>query len=167
MPHSLQRNASHHMALAPAMCTYRQVGYPGYLRAISAPGWVTHLVGDFDKEAEALRGLQEQPIGDVLAEVLGFRAGFHLKCLQREEDHHCYLRVNFHFLLSLRSSRCTFTEGFRCPPVILGTGALGIEGMTADALSCYCCTTVLCDAVSIFCAGLSGAVQAMQEIFLI
>lgn len=39
------------------------------------------LVGDFDEEAEALRGLQEQPVGDVLAEVLGFCAGFHLKCL--------------------------------------------------------------------------------------
>lgn len=88
------------MALAPPVCTYWQVGCAGYLRATSASEWVTHLVGDFDKEAEALRGLQEQPVGDVLAEVLGFRAGFHLKCLQREEDHYCYLRVNFHFLLS-------------------------------------------------------------------
>lgn len=53
----------------------------GKRAAPSASGWVTHLVGDFDEEAEALRGLQEQPVGDVLAEVLGFRAGFHLKCL--------------------------------------------------------------------------------------
>lgn len=78
------------------MRTHWQVVCPGYPRAILASGWITHLVRDFDKEAEAFRGLQEQPVGDVLAEVLGFCAGFHLKCLQRDEDHPCYLRVNFH-----------------------------------------------------------------------
>lgn len=111
------------------MCAQWQAVCPRYLRATSTSGCVTHLVRDFDKEAEALRGLQEQSVGDVLAEVLGFRAGFHFKCLQRDEDH-CYLRVNFYFLLSLRSSRCTYTEGFRCPPplksVTLWTGAPGI-----------------------------------------
>lgn len=79
------------------MCTHWQAGCREYLRATSASGWVTHLVRDFDKEAETLRGLQKQPVGDILAEVLGFRAGFHFKCLKREEDHHYYLRVNFLF----------------------------------------------------------------------
>lgn len=79
--------------------------------------WVPHLVGDLDEEAEAFRGLQEQPVGDVLAEVLGFRAGLYFKSLQRKEDPHlCYLRVNFHFMLSLRNSRLRCTKGFRYPP---------------------------------------------------
>lgn len=41
----------------------------------------THLVCNFDKEAEALRGLEEQPGGDVLAEVLGLGARLHLEGL--------------------------------------------------------------------------------------
>lgn len=41
----------------------------------------THLVCNFDKEAEALRGLEEQPGGNVLAEVLGLGAGLHLEGL--------------------------------------------------------------------------------------
>lgn len=50
--------------------------------------WATHLVRDFDEEAEAFGGLQEQPVGDVLAEILGFCAGLHLKCLQRRITGH-------------------------------------------------------------------------------
>lgn len=45
------------IALAPPMCTHWQVGHPECLGATPASGWVTHLVGDFDEEAEALRGL--------------------------------------------------------------------------------------------------------------
>lgn len=68
------------MLLATCLWLHQRVT-TGKRAAPSASGWVTHLVRDFDEEAEALRGLQEQPVGDVLAEVLGFRAGFHLKCL--------------------------------------------------------------------------------------
>lgn len=38
-------------------CTRWQVGHPECLGATPASGWVTHLVRDFDEEAEALRGL--------------------------------------------------------------------------------------------------------------
>lgn len=41
----------------------------------------THLVCNFDKEAESLGGLEEQPGGNVLAEVLGLGAGLHLEGL--------------------------------------------------------------------------------------
>lgn len=41
----------------------------------------THLICDFDKKAESLGRLEEQPAGDVLAEVLGLGAGLHLKSL--------------------------------------------------------------------------------------
>lgn len=41
----------------------------------------THLVRDFDKKAESLGRLEEQPAGDVLTEVLGLGAGLHLKSL--------------------------------------------------------------------------------------
>lgn len=42
----------------------------------------THLVCDFDKKAESLGGLEKQPAGDVLAEILGLGAGLHLKSLR-------------------------------------------------------------------------------------
>lgn len=45
---------------------------------------MTHLVCNFDKEAESLRGLEKQPGGDVLAEVFGLGAGLHLKGLGGE-----------------------------------------------------------------------------------
>jgi hypothetical protein len=41
----------------------------------------THLICDFDKKAESLGRLEQQPAGDVLAEVLGLGAGLHLKSL--------------------------------------------------------------------------------------
>lgn len=41
----------------------------------------THLVCNFDKEAESLGGLEEQPSGNVLAEVFGLSAGLHLEGL--------------------------------------------------------------------------------------
>lgn len=41
----------------------------------------THLVCNFDKEAESIGGLEEQPGGDALAEVLGLGAGLHLEGL--------------------------------------------------------------------------------------
>lgn len=41
-----------------------------------------NLVCDLDKEAEAFRRLEEQPLGDVLAELLGLGAGVHLEGLQ-------------------------------------------------------------------------------------
>ena len=42
---------------------------------------MTHLICNFDKEAESLGGLEEQPGGNVLAEVLGLGAGLHLEGL--------------------------------------------------------------------------------------
>lgn len=42
---------------------------------------ITHLVCNFDKEAESLGGLEEQAGSDVLAEVLGLGAGLHLEGL--------------------------------------------------------------------------------------
>ena len=44
---------------------------------------MTYLIYNFDKEAESLGGLEEQPGGDILAEVLGLGAGLHLKGLVR------------------------------------------------------------------------------------
>lgn len=35
---------------------------------------LVHLVCNFDKQAKSLRGLEEQPCGDILAEILGLRA---------------------------------------------------------------------------------------------
>ena len=40
-----------------------------------------HLVRDFDKQAEALRGLEQEPVSDVLTEVLGLGARLHFKSL--------------------------------------------------------------------------------------
>lgn len=44
------------------------------------------LVCDLHKEAEALSRLEEQPAGDVLAELLGFGAGVHLEGLQVQDQ---------------------------------------------------------------------------------
>ena len=44
---------------------------------------MTHLICNFDKEAESLGGLEEQPASDVLAEVLGLGARLHLEGLVR------------------------------------------------------------------------------------
>lgn len=46
----------------------------------------THLVCNFDKEAESLGGLEEQPGSNVLAEVLGLGAGLHLEGLGRRGE---------------------------------------------------------------------------------
>lgn len=35
---------------------------------------MTHLVGDLDEQAETLWGLEQEPVGNVLTEVLGLGA---------------------------------------------------------------------------------------------
>lgn len=51
----------------------------------------THLVCNFDKEAESLGGLEEQPSSNVLAEVLGLSAGLHLEGLGGRRGRHLAL----------------------------------------------------------------------------
>lgn len=71
-----------HTSSCLTLCVFPSFGSTFRSHLACVEYWTSDLVCDLHKEAETFSGLEKQPVGDVLAKLLGFGAGVHLEGLQ-------------------------------------------------------------------------------------